>query len=64
MPMIGRRPITETEVAAVKEGKTLRLYVWGRIRYDDGFGQRVNVRFCRSYNPTGKVWNICDGNEM
>ena len=34
------------------------LYVWGRVRYTDGFKNRRHTDFCYRYSIAGKSWTI------
>jgi hypothetical protein len=49
-----------SEVSAVKEGNGKCLYVWGRITYEDVFGDPHLTRFaqCLFWNPNNTVYGI------
>jgi len=61
-PMAGRRPLTADEAAALNAG-TSRVYIWGRLRYDDAYGQRHDRRYCQSLNPSNRLLSPCIGND-
>jgi len=35
------------------------LYVWGRVKYDDGFKRPRFTDFCYRYYLAGTTWTIC-----
>lgn len=36
-------------------GRRLHLYVWGEVRYRDGFGDRRFTKFCHRYGGSGAI---------
>jgi len=47
--------VPDAEVEAIKKGATRRLFVWGRVTYDDVFGGSWETKFGLSYTfPTGR----------
>jgi hypothetical protein len=44
--------ISKDDVEVIKRGDSF-VYVWGTIRYDDGFGGRRFTNFCHRYNFRG-----------
>ncbi len=44
-----RRPLTQEEIASIQTGRTMRLYVWGTITYEDVLGSRHFTNFCISF---------------
>ena len=50
-----KRPLTQSEVASIQDGKTHQMYVWGTISYRDAFGTQRWTHFCVGfYNLTGE----------
>jgi hypothetical protein len=47
-PILDRVPDGEAEL--IKKGETRRLFVWGRVAYDDVFGGHWVTNFCISYH--------------
>lgn len=41
-----QRPFTANEIAAITDGRTRRLYIWGTINYEDAFGLPHYTNFC------------------
>jgi hypothetical protein len=52
----------DPEASVIREGAKKRLYCWGRIRYDDVFGDQWVTEFCQSYwffpNPSAPDKNL------
>ena len=56
---IAPRVYTDDEVTEIKRGgPDRRLYMWGRVDYNDVFGNGRYVNFCQSF-----IW-LSDGNVM
>jgi hypothetical protein len=64
LPLVGKRAITESEAASLNDGKAIRVFVWGRIRYDDIFGGSHDLHFCKIHSPISKAWGVCANSEM
>lgn len=45
------------DIMAFESGAS-SFYVWGEVRYLDGFGQKRFTRFCHRYNRTGLVQHL------
>ena len=50
---IDTQEIDDARVAAVVRNKQLYLYVWGIVRYHDGFSAWRFTRYCHRYNFSG-----------
>jgi hypothetical protein len=54
VPLIGNRtkatPFTIAELTGIRNG-SMRVYIFGEIRYRDVFGRRRRTTFCNSVNP-------------
>jgi hypothetical protein len=46
----GTKTILSTELMLFGEAKSRYCYVWGQVRYDDGFGIERTTNFCHRYN--------------
>jgi hypothetical protein len=57
-----QRPITPDEANAIRDGKTMRMYVYGSINYRDVFGDVHYSNFCFSFwgdGPKLTLWTYC-----
>ncbi len=45
---IGRR-VPEEDVVAIMQGRTRRLFGWGKVKYEDIFGDSHETNFCLNY---------------
>jgi hypothetical protein len=55
--MLDRR-VPDEEVEPIMTGATRRLFGWGRVTYEDIFGDTHETRFCVSYNFTKAPNNV------
>jgi hypothetical protein len=51
-------PLTEDDLEAVRNGEK-RLYGYGILAYEDGFGNQIAEAFCQVYNWKDKTFTDC-----
>lgn len=52
------RPLTDKEAAAVADGTSLRLYIYGDVTYEDAFKKPRHTNFCLALR--GAPRQLCD----
>lgn len=60
---VGRRPLRDDEAAGLAGG-TWTIYVWGRLRYRDVFGQIHSRRDRQAINASTKLITPCQGHDQ
>jgi hypothetical protein len=55
------RRVPDEEVEPIMRGATRRLFGWGRVTYEDVYGETHETRFCISYNFTRTPDNVLVG---
>jgi hypothetical protein len=53
-----RRPLTAEWITGIQSGRIL-LFHYGKIEYEDDFGNKYPLKFCYLYQPSLKLMSLC-----